>query len=101
MWSFGIIVILGLLVLLWVDSLRNRERATRICKTACQRYEVQFLDQTIVLTKLSLRWTRQGIRLRRVYRFEYSEFGTDRLDGYIAMLDMKMTEFSMGLLSSQ
>jgi hypothetical protein len=90
--------ILALLAIIWfwVDSLRARERATSICRTACAQREVQFLDQTVALRHLGLRWLANGVRLRRVYRFDYSEEGVGRTTGHIVMLGSAMEELSMG-----
>lgn len=90
-----ILVILAI-IWFWVDSLRAREMATRICRAACAQREVQFLDQTVALRRLGLRWLANGLRLRRVYRFEYSEEGVGRSTGHIVMLGNAMEELSMG-----
>jgi len=84
------------IVWFWVDSLRTREMATRLCRAACSQREVQFLDQTVALRRLGLRWMPDGLRLRRVYRFEYSEEGVGRSTGHIVMLGRAMQELSMG-----
>ena len=94
----------GLLLLLliawfWLDSLRAREIATGICRAACQRREVQFLDQTVALKRLGIRWLTNGLRLRRIYYFDYSEEGEGRHTGHIIMVGTDLEEFSMGLPS--
>ena len=94
------ILICGTVAALWVDSLRTREQAIRFCIASCKEHGVQFLDQTIALTKLGIRWLPEGIRLRRIYRFEYSEDGTDRRDGHIIMRGLRLEEISMGLPST-
>ncbi len=93
--------ILLLLVLLWfwLDSARARELATGICDQACAERGLQFLDETVALRKLSLRWTGQGLRIRRLYRFDFSEEGVGRRGGHITMLGVDLEEFSLGLPS--
>jgi Protein of unknown function (DUF3301) len=81
----------------WLDSLRTREIATGICQSVCQRRQVQFLDQTVALRRVGLRWPRQGLRLRRVYRFDFSEEGVGRRTGYLVMVGMDLQEISLGL----
>jgi hypothetical protein len=61
----------------WLDSLRARELALGICRAACEERELQFLGQTVALRRLRVRWTTEGLRLRRTYRFEFSEEGSD------------------------
>ena len=81
----------------WLDSLRTREIAIGICRAACERSRVQFLDQTVALRRLGLRWTPQGVRFRRIFLFDYSEEGTGRRTGYLIMLGQDLEEISLGL----
>ncbi len=83
---FGIVMIAGA-VWLWFDSLRARESAVRAARLACQADGVQLLDDTVALAALGLqrgddRWP----LLRRIYRFEFSDTGNNRLDGSITLL---------------
>ncbi len=57
----------------------------------------QFLDKTVALHKLGLRWLTQGLRFRRVYRFDYNESDEGRRTGYLVMLGQQLLEISMGL----
>ncbi|MBV2123875.1 MAG: DUF3301 domain-containing protein [Candidatus Thiodiazotropha sp. (ex Ctena orbiculata)] len=81
-------LLLALLALLWFwrDSLRVREIAIRISRNACQSHGVQFLDQTVALHRLGIRWLRSGLKLRRVYEFDYSLEGSGRRTGYVVMV---------------
>ena len=81
----------------WLDSLRAREIATGIGRAACERRGVQFLDYTVALQNLGLRWLAEGVRLRRIYRFDYSEEGAGRHTGHITMLGIQLEDLSMGL----
>lgn len=90
------ILVIALLVWFWLDSARAREIATGVCQAACQQRQLQFLDQTVALRRIGLRWTSQGIRIRRVYAFDYSEQGIGRHNGHIAMLGTDMEAFSLG-----
>jgi hypothetical protein len=81
----------------WLDSLRAREIALGVCQAACAQRQVQFLDQTVALKKLSLRWPAQGLRLRRVYRFDFSEEEVGRQTGSLIMLGQDLVEISLGL----
>ncbi|HEB95583.1 MAG TPA: DUF3301 domain-containing protein [Sedimenticola thiotaurini] len=93
------ILFLLLLLWFWLDSARARELATAICDSACGDRGLQFLDQTVALRRISLRWTGQGIRIRRLYRFDFSEEGVGRRSGHIVMLGTALEEFSLGLPS--
>ncbi|MCU7914974.1 MAG: DUF3301 domain-containing protein, partial [Candidatus Thiodiazotropha sp. (ex Gloverina cf. vestifex)] len=53
---------------------------------ACESYGVQFLDQTMALQRLTLRWVRSGLKLRRTYQFDYSLEGQGRRTDYLVMM---------------
>lgn len=75
------------LVWYWYSSLRAREQAARAAAEACRRQQLQFLDETVALQRLSLaRDPRGRVALRRTYRFEYSHVGDDRRQGFIIMV---------------
>lgn len=92
-----ILLLFGLLVWFWVDSLRARERATALATRRCREQDLQLLDQSVALKSLGLAWTRQGIRIKRLYRFEFSESGAERLIGHIRFLGARPVDFSFGL----
>jgi hypothetical protein len=81
----------------WLDSLRAREIALGICKAACAGRDLQLLDQAVALRRLGLSWGTEGLRLRRVYRFDFSEEGVGRRTGYLVMRGMNLEDLSFGL----
>lgn len=95
--NLSAILLLLLLGWFWLDSLRAREIALGICRAACDARNLQFLDQTVVLRRLGLSWGREGIRLRRVYRFDFSEEGVGRHSGYVVLRGIDLDELSFGL----
>ncbi len=84
--TLNLLLLLMLLIWFWRDSLRVREIAIQVSRTACRSHGVQFLDQTVALRRIGLRWLRVGLRFRRVYEFDYSLEGSGRMTGYIVML---------------
>jgi hypothetical protein len=92
-----VVFLLLLLGWFWLDSLRAREIATEICKAACSQRELQFLDQTVALRRLGLAWQSEGVRIRRVYRFDFSEEGVGRRNGYLVMRGLVVEDLSFGL----
>ena len=88
----GILLILLLVAIawFWLDSSRARELAVGICREASQRYGVQFLDETVELRRLGLRWPNEGLRLRRVYHFAFSRDGVERLTGNLALVGINL-----------
>jgi hypothetical protein len=81
----------------WLDSLRAREIALGICRAACERRELQLLDQAVALRRLRPAWGPEGLRLRRVYRFDFSEEGVGRRTGYLVLRGIGLEELSFGL----
>jgi len=94
-----LLAIFSLLVLgrFWLDSLRARELATEVCRAACEQRDLQFLDQTVSLRRMSARRTPDGLRLRRVYSFDFSEGGVGRRSGYLVLVGLELEELSLGL----
>ena len=96
MWeALAIIVILAGLAF-WIDSLRARERALAAGRSACQRYGVQLLDETVQFVKLRLARDDEGrLRLRRSYAFEFSDTGDNRRHGAIVMLGGELQDMQL------
>src|SRR3954469_1973599 len=87
MWEGAALVLIVLGVLLWVDSLRARERAVHAGRAACQRHDLQFLDETVSFTRIRLGRDDGGqLRIARTYTFEFSDTGNNRRHGAIVML---------------
>jgi len=84
---------------LFLDSLRAQEKAIVICSKACNERNVQLLDQTVSLHRVGIRWGTEGVRLRRIYRFDYSDDGENRHTGHLILVGIRQEELSMGLLS--
>jgi hypothetical protein len=95
--NLSAILLLLLLGWFWLDSLRAREIALGICRAACAARNLQLLDQTVALRRLGLSWRAEGIRLRRAYRFDFSEEGVGRLSGYVVLRGIDLDELSFGL----
>ena len=88
--TFLIILALIALAFFWLDSSRARELAVAICKQASDKYGVQFLDESVALKSLGIRWPTQGLRLRRVYSFDFSRDGVERLSGTLALVGINL-----------
>jgi len=70
------ILLLAALAGFWLDSLRALETARNAGKRACNSAGVQFLDDTVTVTALTLRRDAVGhLAIRRTYRFEFSDTG--------------------------
>ncbi|MCL2635657.1 MAG: DUF3301 domain-containing protein [Betaproteobacteria bacterium] len=71
----------------WLDTLKAREAGIRAARQACAEDGLQFLDESVVGRSL---WPARDdagqLRLRRVYRFEFSDTGDNRRSGSIVLL---------------
>jgi hypothetical protein len=82
---------IGALSLLWSASRLAAETARHAGRQACERAGVQLLDQTVMLTRVSLRRDSRGrLRVLRAYSFDYSRHGSDRARGTLALLGTEL-----------
>jgi len=80
----------------WADSLRARERALRAGRSACQRYNLQFLDDTVAFARLRLARDAEGqLKIARTYTFEFSDTGNNRRHGAIVMLGGELLDLHL------
>ena len=87
MWEGLAVILIVVAVFLWIDSLRARERAVQAGKSACERYDLQFLDDTVSFARLRLARDEAGqLKIARTYTFEFSDTGNNRRHGAIVML---------------
>lgn len=93
------LVFAGLLVLvgwLWWDGLNKREIAVRTARALCQRVGSQFLDDSVALKQIRLsRDENQRMRVQRLFVFEYSDTGNNRLPGYVYLLGDRVIDINM------
>jgi hypothetical protein len=90
------IVLIAAGVFLWLDSLRARERAVRAGRAACERYALQFLDDTVSFSRMRLRRDGEGqLRIARTYTFEFSDTGNNRRHGAIVMLGGELEDLQL------
>jgi hypothetical protein len=94
--SLLILAVLGLGAWFWLHSIRILEIAREAGRQACNRVDVQFLDDTVAGTRLALARDLNGRRkLRRTYRFEFSETGNSRREGEVIMLGDRVESVTM------
>jgi hypothetical protein len=96
MWELAAILAIAGGVLLWIDSLKARERAVRAGRSACERYALQFLDDTVSFTRMRLARNDDGeLRIARTYTFEFSDTGNNRRQGAIVMLGAEVRDLHL------
>lgn len=92
-----LVLLFVMAAVLWLDSARAREQATQLAKARCREYGFQFLDGTASLVRFGLRWTVQGVRIRRLFRFDYTETGVGRHTGHLVLVGRAVESFSFGV----
>ena len=96
MWEGIAIVVIVAGLLVWVDSLRARERAVSAGRSACERYALQFLDDTVSFAQLRLARDDEGqLKIARTYTFEFSDTGNNRRHGAIVMLGGELRDLQL------
>ena len=92
-----LLLTIGAALLLWLAGARAREFATSLVQRYCSHRDMQFLDGTVALVRVGIRWTNAGLRIRRMYRFDFSLEGVGRRTGYIIMLGTRLEIIDDGL----
>jgi hypothetical protein len=96
MWEAAAILVIAAGALLWLDSLRARERAVAAGRSACERYNVQLLDDTVAIARMRLGRDDEGqLRIARTYTFEFTETGNNRRQGAIQMLGQELRDLQL------
>jgi len=96
MWELAAILLILLGIFLWLDSLRARERALQAGRAACERYDLQFLDDTVAFARMRFARDENGqLKIARTYTFEFSDTGNNRRHGAIIMLGGEMQDLQL------
>jgi hypothetical protein len=96
MTELGAFAVFALCVALWVSIMRAREKAVEHAKRICAAEEVQLLDFTVALERLSfVRDSHGRLSLRRTYHFEFSDTGNNRREGRIVLVGSKFESSDM------
>lgn len=81
------LVLLAAGTFFWIDTLRAREAALVAGRTACERYGLILLDDTVAVTRMRFARNADGrLRLARTYGFEFSDTGNNRRNGAISLM---------------
>lgn len=96
MWEALAIIVLIAVVLAWVDGMRARELAVQAGRSACERYNLQLLDDTVAFVRLGLARDEEGrLKVRRTYSFEFSDTGNNRRRGSIVTLGAELADLQL------
>lgn len=82
----------------WLDGMRGKELATTAARRACERHDLQLLDETVALTRLRLGRDGGGrLGWRRNFRFEFTREGDTRSSGEVELLGRWVTAMRLEL----
>ena len=86
----------ALVVFYWVHAVRTKELAVKTAEHHCEHMQVQFLDQTVFLKKLSFKRNARGqLGFMREYYFEFTVSGEDRYFGRVFMLGNRVESVNL------
>lgn len=90
-----LLLVLCTVVALWLELSAARDRAVREARQLCLQHGVQLLDESVGLSGIRLRRVNGLRRIERVYSFEVSMSGDDRVPGRLWMIGSRLTELSL------
>jgi|SRR5688572_2155608 len=89
---------LGVLIWLWLDSLKAREVAMRAARAACAGEGLMLLDDTVAIRTIKpVRDDNGRMAVQRAYDFEFSDTGNNRLKGSVVMIGHRVVILNVGL----
>lgn len=75
----------------WLDSIAKREVAVTLGRELAGRWQLQLLDETVACTQIRLgRDSRGHAQLQRLYAFEVSASGAERMQCNLVLLGEKL-----------
>lgn len=87
-----LVLLLILLAVVWffLDGARAREMALAVADETCKQRAYQLLEDSAQLKSIRLKRTNNGLRLLRIFQFEYSDNNVSRRYGSVAILGKKI-----------
>jgi hypothetical protein len=86
-WEIFLLGVLGAVGWYWYTGMQAREQAIAAGRHSCSVSGIQFLDESVALSRIRLARNGSGqLQLQRDYRFEFSDTGNNRRPGVIRML---------------
>lgn len=86
-WEILLLGVFGAVGWYWYASMQAREQAVVVGRRACADAGLQFLDESVALSRTRLARNSQGqLQFMRDYRFEFSDTGDNRRPGVVRLL---------------
>jgi len=91
-----LLLCVALAVAFWWHTNELKQIAHRLAKRRCDQSDVQFLDDSVVLSKVRLRRNQQGrIGLQCSFTFEFASLGDARYRGELLFLGKALQHIEM------
>ena len=88
-----LLLLLGLAVWFWQNTLAARELAIRTAREICRTQNIQLLDGTVVIQGIRIQRSRRNIaELRRTFQFSYSEDSVNRATGFVIVAGKRIEQ---------
>ena len=95
-WEIILLVGFGALGWYWYAGLNTREQAVAVGRRACKDGKLQFLDDSVALSRTRFARNNNGqLQFLREYRFEFSDTGNNRRPGVVRMLGNRVEWVSL------
>ncbi len=89
--AFVLTVLVALGAWAWSAHLRARELALAVAAEACRSLRVQFLDDTVAISRIGVGRGKDGrLHWQRVYTFEFTTDGGQRREGQVALQGLEV-----------
>ena len=89
--ALALLVIIGLLVWFWLESLKSRDIAITVARNSCREQDLQLLDGTVSLETIRPFYRNiDDYGLKRTYTFDYSGDGISRQTGCVILYNNRV-----------
>lgn len=86
-WEVLLLLLLAGVFWYWHSGMQAREQAVAAGRRACSDAGLQFLDESVALSRIRLARDDMGrLQMQRHYRFEFSDTGDNRRPAVVSML---------------
>ena len=95
-WEIILLGVLGALAWYWYAGMNTREQAIAVGRRACAEAKLQFLDDSVALSRTRFARNSLGqLQFQRDYRFEFSDTGNNRRPGVVRMVGERVEWVSL------
>ncbi len=101
-----LLVLIGLIGWAWSSQLKAKEQALKVSKNLCEAQHVQWLDDTVALSRLRVMRVAGQLKVLRGYTFDYLDEalhhqGQRRTQGYIELLGQEVYSKRLSLVNKK